>query len=63
MYGLDIKNMNMIKLKIILFTIALLLSITRIVWKYIKLKQKPKVYDFIWPLLFLWLAIKNAEKL
>lgn len=53
----------MTKLKIILFTIALLLSITRIVWKYIKLKQKPKVYDFIWPLLFLWLAIKNAEKL
>lgn len=55
--------MNMTKFKIILFTIALVLSITRIVWKYIKLKQKPKVYDFVWPLLFLWLAIKNVDKL
>jgi hypothetical protein len=53
----------MTKFKIILFIIATLISISRIIWKYIKEKQKPRVYDFLWPLLFLWLTIKNIEKL
>ena len=53
----------MTKLKIILFSIGLLLSIAHIILKYIKEKQKPKLYDFIFPVIFLWLVIKNVQKL
>jgi hypothetical protein len=63
MHGLDIKLPNMTKLKIILFSIGFILSIARIIWKYIKEKQKPKYYDIILPVVFLWLTIKNMQKL
>ena len=53
----------MTKFKIILFIIATLISISRIIWKYMKEKQNPSVYDLLWPLLFLWLTIKNVDKL
>jgi len=53
----------MTKFKIILFIIAILISVFRIIWKYLKEKQKPRVYDFLWPLFFLWLTIKNLDKL
>lgn len=54
---------KMTKFKIILFIIATLISISRIIWKYMKEKQNPSVYDLLWPLLFLWLTIKNVDKL
>jgi hypothetical protein len=63
MHGLDIKLPNMTKLKNILFSIGFILSIARIIWKYIKEKQKPKYYDIILPVVFLWLTIKNLQKL
>jgi hypothetical protein len=53
----------MIKLKFILYIIGLLLSIYYIVLKYIKEKRKPKLYDFVFPIIFLWLVIKNIQKL
>ena len=53
----------MTKLKIILFSVGLLLSIAHIILKYIKEKQKPKVYDFALPFIFLWLLIRNIQKL
>ena len=53
----------MTKLKIILFSIGFIISTIRLIWKYKNEKQRPKFYDFILPFVFLWLAIKNIDKL
>ena len=53
----------MTKLKIILFSFALLFNIIQIVLKYMETKKKPKVYDFALPFIFLWLLIRNIQKL
>lgn len=50
-------------LKIALFTVGFLVVTGQITWKYKKDKQKPKVYDFILPIIFLWLVIKNINQL
>ncbi len=53
----------MINLKIILFSIGLLFCISKIIWIYLKEKQKPNIYDVILVIVFLWLVIKNTQKL
>jgi hypothetical protein len=53
----------MTKLKIILFSIGLILSIYQMILKYMENKQKPKLYHFVFPLLMLFLLIENIRKL
>ena len=54
---------NMIKLKILIFSTVFLINIFQIILKYMETKQKPKLYDFALPFIFLWLLIKNLQKL
>lgn len=50
-------------LKIVLYTVGFLVVTGQIIWKYKKDNQKLKVYDFILPIIFLWLAIKSINQL
>jgi hypothetical protein len=53
----------MTKLKIILFATGLLLTIGRSIRKYVFKNQILTIYDFLLVFLFLWLLIKNVQKL
>jgi hypothetical protein len=53
----------MTKLKILIFSTVFLINIFQIILKYMETKQKPKLYDFALPFIFLWLLIKNVQKL
>jgi hypothetical protein len=53
----------MVKLKILLFSTAFLINFFQIIFKYMGTKQKPKLYEFALTFIFLWLLIKNLQKL